>query len=1076
MFRPAIWLRLIPAVACFCACTGNVTFGQSADDQNPLRQLHFRALGPVGNRAAAIIGEPGNPLVMYVGAASGGIFKTEDGGNVWRPIFDQQDVAAVGALAMAPSRHSTIWAGTGEPWLIRPDYPMGDGVYKSTDAGKSWQHMGLDETGHIARVVIDPQNPESVFVCAVGQAYKPQHSRGIFHTRDGGRTWDQVLFVDENTGCSDLAMDAHNSQALFAGMWQLDIKTWNLNSGGKGSGVYASHDGGATWNKISGHGLPDADHALGKVAVAIAPSDSSRVYALVQDTTPGLYRSNDGGAIWRLVNQSHLPTERSPYYTRMGISPDDPGTIYFPSVSWSVSHDGGETLARDAVRAGGDNHDVWIDPTNASRILVANDGGASVSLNRAQSYQHFTLPIAQVYHVYADTKIPYNVFGNRQDGEAYMGPSNNLSGSRGFFGSPITAGDWRTYGGCESGFGVPDPVEPDVVWSGCYDGGLDRMDLRTGQSRSVNVWPDATYGWAPVDVKYRFHWTFPIAISPFDHKKVYVGSQVVHVTINGGQTWTPISGDLTLNDKTHQQNSGGISVDNLQTFDGAVLYAIAESPRQQGVIWTGSNDGQVNVTRDAGKTWTNVTKNISGLPAWGTVMNVEPSHFDAGTAYIAVDLEQVGDYTTYVYKTTDFGASWKMISGTASKGVNSSAKCVREDPVRKGMLYLGTNNALYASWDDGGSWMRLRNNLPPAPVYWIEVEPRFHDLLVGTYGRGIYVLDDVTPLRDWDARGTSAHLFPPRATYRLRISGVTRPSEGGHVIGENPPYGADLNFTLPKASPWTIAITDSANKPVRTLRGKGEVGLNRVWWDLRYEGVPAIRLLTPPQDASWMQMPNEGWRPLIVWGAGGGEERGGLDGPRVPPGKYTLHFTAGGESQTATIDVLHDPGSLGSEADERAQITFLLQLRDELREVGEMIGHVERTRKQVAELRRIFSVNAPEDGEPDAKSAATMKAAADFDAKALAVEALLEDMRLTGQTEDNFRHPMMIYGKLANLEAALNGSGADLPPTDQQVEVNKLLVAKIAEARQRVKALAETDTVAFNQALKANGFSAAIQP
>lgn len=1060
------------ALFCCAAC-----FAQAPEAQNPLRQLHFRALGPVGNRAAAIIGEPGNPLVMYVGAASGGIFKTEDGGTNWRAIFDGEDVAAVGALAMAPSQHSTIWAGTGEPWLIRPDYPMGDGVYKSTDAGKSWLHMGLEETGHIARVVVDPQNPETVFVCAVGQAYKPQHARGIFRTRDGGRTWEQVLFVDENTGCSELAMDVHNSQTLFAGMWQLDIKTWNLNSGGKSSGVYVSHDSGSTWKRLSGHGLPDADHPLGKVAVAIAPSDSNRVYALVQDSTPGLYRSNDGGATWRLVNQSHLPTERSPYYTRMGVSPDNPNTIYFPSVSWSVSIDGGETLARDAVRAGGDNHDVWIDPTNANRILVANDAGASVSLNHAQTYQHFTLPIAQIYHVYTDTKIPYNVFGNRQDGEAYTGPSNNLSGARGFFGSPITAGDWRTYGGCESGFGIPDPEEPDVVWSGCYDGGLERMDLRTSQARSVNVWPDATYGWPPADVKHRFHWTFPIAISPFDHKKVYVGSQFVNVTTNGGQTWTPISGDLTLNDKSHQQNSGGISWDNLQTFDGAVLYAIAESPKQQGVIWTGSNDGQVQVTRDGGKNWTNVTKNISGLPAWGTVMNVEPSHFDAGTAYVAVDLEQVGDYATYVYKTSDFGASWKLISASVPKGVNGSAKCVREDPVRKGMLYLGTNNALYASWDDGADWTRLRNNLPPAPVYWIEVEPRFSDLVIATYGRGIYILDDISPLREWDsARGSRAHLFAPRATYRLRISGATRPSEGGHVIGENPPYGADLNFTLPKASPWTIEISDSAGKLVRTLRGKGEAGLNRVWWDLRYDGVPAIHLLTPPQDASWMQMPAEGWRPLIVWGAGGGEERGGLDGPRVTAGEYNIKLSAGDQSQAASIEVLHDPGSLGSEADERAQVAFLLQLRDELREAGEMISHVERTRKQLSDLRRILSANTPEDGRPDAKSAAAIKAAEALEAKALEVQGLLEDTRLTGQTEDNFRHPMMLYGKLANLEAALNGSGADLPPTDQQVEVNKMLAAKLADARQRVKTLAESDTAAFNQALKANGFSAAIQP
>jgi photosystem II stability/assembly factor-like uncharacterized protein len=1055
---------------CFPAASQDLQDATYNAEKDPFHALHFRALGPVGNRAASIVGEPGNPLVIYVGAASGGIFKTDDGGNNWRPIFDEQDVAAVGALAIAPSQHTTIWAGTGEPWLIRPDYPMGDGVYKSTDAGRTWHHMGLEQTGHIARIVVDPANPDVAFVCAVGQAYRSQHERGVFRTSDGGKNWQQVLFVNENTGCSDLAMDAHDSQTLYSGMWQVDIKTWNLNSGGTGSGVYVSHDGGATWKKLTRHGLPEAEHPMGKVAVAVAPSDPNRVYALIQDTTPSLYRSDDAGVTWRLVNQSHLPSERSAYYTRMAVSPDDPNLLYFPSVSWSVSRDGGETLAHDIVPGGGDNHDIWIDPTNPNRILDANDGGPSVSLNRAQSYEQYILPIAQVYHVYTDSHIPYNVFGNRQDGDAYMGPSNNLTFA------PILAGDWRSYGGCESGFGVPDPQDPDIVWSGCYDGGLNRMDLRTGQARTVNIWPDATYGWAPKDVKYRWHWTFPIAISPFDHNKVYVGSQFVHVTTNAGQTWNVISPDLTTNDKSHQQDSGGISRDNLMTFDGAVLYAIAESPKQAGLIWTGSNDGQVNVTKDGGKTWTNVTKNIPGLPAWGTVMNVEPSPFDAGTAYIAVSLEQVGDFSVYVYKTSDFGATWKSIGGSVPKGVNASADCVREDPVRKGMLYLGTNNAIYVSWDDGGSWMRLRSNLPPAPVYWLEIEPRFHDLVVGTYGRGIYVLDDVTPLRDWEkASGAVLHLFAPRQTYRLRAVQSMRQSEAVHVIGENPPYGADINFYLgdagkdPAGKDWTIEVSDGQNKLIRTMKGKAHAGLNRVWWDLSYDGAHKAHLMVPPPDATWLKNGPEGWRPLVVWGDA---EQGGTSGPRVAPGHYTVKLTTGGESATAPIEVLRDPGSLGSEADLRAETSFLLQVRDEMSEVVDMINHLERTRHQVEDLPGIFG------GDPatNPKEAAALKAAKDFEARAVDVEELLVDVHLTGNVEDAFRHPMMLYGKLANLESGLAGAGADLPPTDQQVAVNKELVGKIAEARERLKTFVENDTPAFNQVLKANGFGGTIQP
>jgi photosystem II stability/assembly factor-like uncharacterized protein len=1074
-----VFLKKHSAIFTFCLLSTLAlslgAFAQSRDQKNPFRELHFRPLGPIGNRVASTVGEPGNPLVIYAGAAAGGVFKTEDGGVNWHPVFDHQDVAAIGALAVSPVNHSVVWAGTGETWLIRPFYPMGDGIYKSTDAGKTWQHAGLEETGHIGRIIADPHDADTAYVCALGQAYRPQHERGVFRTTDGGKTWKQLLFVNENTGCSELALDPHDSQTLFAGMWQVDIKTWNLNSGGLASGVYVTHDGGATWKKLSGHGLPAADHPLGKVAVGVAPSDSDRVYALIQDSTPGLYRSNDGGKNWRLVNQSHLPSERSPYYTRFAISPDDPDLLYFPSVSWSVSRDGGLTLAHDITRAGGDNHDVWIDPLNPDRILDANDQGLNISLNRGKTYEHVILPIAQVYHVFTDTRIPYNVFGNRQDGPSYYGPSNNLE--QGFFGGQIVAGDWKSYGGCESGFGVPDPADPDIVWSGCYNGGLDRTNLKTGQSRSVEIWPDATYGWPPADVKYRWHWTFPIAISPFDHNKVYAGSQVVHMTTDGGQSWTVISPDLTTNDKSHQQNSGGVSFDNLMTFDGSTLYAIAESPKQQGVIWTGSNDGQVNITKNGGKTWTNVTKNITGLPPWGTVMNVEPSRFEAGTAYVAVDLEQVGDYNTYVYKTTDFGASWNQIGSGVPKGVNSSAKCIMEDPVRRGMLYLGTNNALYVSWDDGGHWLHLRNNLPPAPVYWIEVEPRFNDLLIATHGRGIYDLDDVTPLRNWDkATSADVYLFPPRSTYRFRTIATNRGHEQERVIGENPPYGADINFELKKAAqPWTMAISDAAGHTVRTLKGKGQPGLNRVWWNLAYDEPTAVHLLTPPPDAQWLKPSDvapfgrenaeavkEGWRPLIVWGAG--ESGVGL---RVAPGRYTVKLTVEGKTLTEPLEVLRDPNSLGTDADLQTQVKFLLQIRGEMNELDEMINHLERTRRQLEDLPHVLSGPRAADAE---------KAAKDFDDKVIAVEGLLVDVHLTGNIEDSFRHSMMLYGKLANLESELSGDGADLPPTDQQIAVNRELGAKLAEARTKFKSVTGAEAAAFNQQLKSAGFAATIEP
>jgi photosystem II stability/assembly factor-like uncharacterized protein len=1042
---------------------------------NGLGALHFRPLGPEGNRVASITGVPGDNMTVYAGAADGGIWKTTDAGINWQPIFDDKDVSAVGALAVAPSAHETVWAGTGEPWLIRPYYTLGDGVYKSTDAGRTWQHMGLDATGHISRIIVDPRDANSVYVCAIGQAFRPQRERGVFHTTDGGSTWQQVLAVNDSTGCSDIAMDPADSKTLYAGMWQLIIHRGDLHSGGLGSGVYVSHDAGATWSKITSHGLPAADHALGKTAVAVAPSNPNRVYALIQDApAPGLYRSNDRGATWELVNQSHMPAERAPYYTRMAVSPDDENLLYFPSVAFTMSRDGGTTVFQAGggggrggggggiVAPGGDNHDVWIDPTNANRVLVANDAGVAISDNRAASYRHFLLPISQVYHVMADNAIPYNVMGNIQDKSSFRGPNRGGGGRGGGFG----VNNWTGTGGCEDAFAVPDPVDSDIVWSGCDNGRLVRMDYKHGMARDVSAWPITSYGWAPADMKYRWDWITPLTISPHDHNRVYVGAQVVFMTTNGGQSWKAISPDLTTNDKSHQGNSGGITSDNLTTFDGAVLYAIAESPAKAGVIWTGSTDGQVNVTQDAGLHWANVTKNIPNLPPWGTVWSIAPSEFDAGTAYVVENLQHQGIYDALVYKTTDYGATWKLITGSIPKSVNSSAHIIVEDPVRKGMLYLGTDNALYVTWNDGGSWTRLRNNLPPAPVYWMQVQPRFNDLVIGTHGRGVYILDDVTPLRTWDtAQAEDFHLFVPRPAYRFRGTADARESEpDAHVQGENPPYGADIDFSLKNATPNVeVSVVGTDGKPIRTLTVAGHSGLNRVWWDLRYESGSTITMQTPPLYEPWAPAR----RQYAAYGT-----RIPPAGPIVPPGTYTVRVKAGGQQKTAQLTVLPDPKSPGTQQSIQAQVAFSREVLAEIDEVAKMGNALESMRKQAQDLTASLA--------KDASKSAVVDRLKSFESSMSTIEAKMIDLRNTGRSEDAFRQPVQLYEKISWMIGPMVGNpgsgsgGGDLGPTAQQVAVNAEFKQQLAAIAAQYKKLVDTEEPAINALLKQNGIATTI--
>jgi len=1048
-------------------------------NKDVLGAIRYRYIGPMGNRVTSVVSVPGQANIYYVGAASGGIFKTTDGGIHWEPIFDSQPVSSIGSLAIATSDTNVIWAGTGEAH-IRSHISVGAGIYKSTDAGKTWTLMGLEKTGRIGRIVIDPKNPDIVIAAAMGHSYGPQQERGVFRTADGGKTWNRVLFVDENTGASEVVMDPSNPRTLFAGMWPLEIHTWGRDSGGPGSGIYKSTDEGLTWTKLSGHGLPT--RTTGKVAMAIANSNPNRIYALIEtgdgvplngkETDRGkLWRSDDGGDNWRLVSYDRTLGGRTHYYFRVVAAPDNENETYFLTATFSTSIDGGETLRPSTgfgSSPGGDNHDMWIDPTNANRMAVANDGGVSISVTRGKTWNRIQLPIAQMYHVTVDNRIPYFVYGNEQDDPSYRGPSNTRGG--GFGGGQIPRGAWQTVGGGESGWATPDPVDNNIIWSsasgsGSIGGIVERFNLTTGQSRNVEVWPDQVNGSIAADLKYRFVWTMPLTISPHDHNKLYVGSQYVHQTTDGGQSWQLISPDLTTNDKTKQGFSGGLTGDNIGVEYAPVVFAIAESPKEKGLIWAGTNDGLVQVTRDGGKNWSNVTKNIPDLPPWGTVSNIEPSHYDAGGAYITVDFHQVNNRDPFVYKTSDYGKTWTSITNGIPHTMLSYAHCVREDPVRKGLLYLGTEGGLFVSFNDGAAWEPLQSNLPHAPVYWLVVQENFNDLVIATYGRGFWILDDLGPLQQLNAkvRDTNAQLFTLRPAYRFRNSAVPAAVDYDPTAGQNPAYGASINYylkTVPSGD-VKIRIEDAQGQTVRTLTGTKTAGINRVVWDLRGEQTKEVHLRTSPAYAPEVRNGNEGWRLAP-------------DGARLsllmPPGTYTVKLSAGGTESTQQLVVKKDPNSEGTEADISAQMAMLFEVRKDLETAADMVNQIEIIRSQLASVAVLLdpgSASTPASPAAAGDFGAIKKAADELDKKLIDVEENLIQRRLTGQGQDAVRWPPKLISKINYLANGI-GSG-DFQPTTQHREVYALLKAQLTTQRGKLDEVIGRDLDAFNKLLRDRG-------
>ncbi len=950
--------------------------------------LQFRNIGPLSGRIDTVAGVAGDPRTYYAGGL-GGLFKSTDGGVSWESIFNKQPVSSVNAIAVAPSDPNVLYLGTGEANL-RNDIAFGDGVWRSADAGKTWQHVGLEQSGHIAKIAVDATNPDRAFVAALGDAYKPGEMRGIYRTTDGGKTWQRVLYTDDRTGASSVVIDPANPNHVLAGMWEGWRTGYHLNSGGPNDGLYESTDGGAHFTRLRGNGLPSG--VTGRIAIAFAPDKPQRVYALIESAEGSLWRSDDSGKTWKLVNKSHGIDQRPFYFTSLTVDPKNADHVYFMSVQMWESKDGGATAKTLRGTRGGDYHQLWIDPQDAQRMIAGDDGGAQITIGAPKGWTNAPIAVAQAYHVDTDDRNPYTVCSETQDSGSACGPSNSL----GFGGIPINS--WFSAGGGESGWIVFDRANSNLIYGDGYQGALTQYDRRTQQAREIDVWPEDAMGWPAAPLKYRFQWTSPLAISPEHPHRLYMGGNKVFATDNGGQTWRAMSPDLTRNEKQFQQFSGGaITRDNTSVEYYDTIFTIAESPLRGGELWVGTDDGLVWTTRDNGAHWTNVTPAALQHDApgkWARIDYVDPSPFDPATAYMVADYHKSGDRAPHFYKTHDYGKHWTAIASDLPS--YSYGRMIKADPVRRGMLYAGTETGLWLSYDDGAHWIALQNNLPVAPVYDFTVQKTFDDLVVGTHGRAIWILDDLRPLQELNDRiaAEPLHLFTSRPAYRYMRGSFNESNWGG----QDPQYGADINFYLKDATAKNVSVDVLENgRVIRTLKvEKPQAGINRVWWDLQYEPMHPVKKYVP-------------------WG------EGGFDGPLVLPGSYTVRVRSGRDVASGTLAVRLDPRSHASMAALRAQLAFLQRVRGDLGKLSETI---------------------------DALNARKAKAA-----NAAQIDALLHKIYEPEVTEgeDALRYPQQVYGKLAYLGGT--ASAADAAPASSQYQVLDTLERQAAQLEREAQTL-----------------------
>ena len=1022
--------------ACFPAAAQTLT-------KDSLSGMRWRLIGPFrGGRTEAVAGVTGNPNVFYLGSVAGGVWKTTDAGISWLPLFEHQSVASIGAIAVDPHDPNVIYVGTGEPCL-RGDISYGDGMYKSVDGGKTWTHIGLEDTRHIAKILVDPHDSNIIFVAAIGHAYGPNEQRGVFRSNDGGKTWQKVLYKDDKTGAVDLTFAADNSHTLFAAMYQEERTPWGFNGGGPGSGIYKSTDGGTTWKHLEGNGLLDG--VLGRIGIAVG-ANGERVYALIEADKRGLYRSDDGGEHWQFVNGDHDYTQRAWYFMHIFADPKETDTVYILNTGMYRSTDGGETF-KGINAPHGDRHDLWIDPTNTARMIESDDGGATISEDGGKSWSsEDTQPTAEFYHVSTDDRFNYYVYGAQQDNSTVAIASRSDSGV-------IDETNWYDVGGGESGFVLPDPKDPDVVYAGSYSGLITRYDKANGEEQDISPWPLNPMGHGAIDTKYRFQWTAPIAMSPYDSHTIYFGAQVLFKSTDQGQTWTIISPDLTRNDKSKQGSAGGpLEQDNTSVEYYDTLFAVAESPVQRGLIWAGSDDGLVHVTRDGGKNWADVTP--KDIPAWSRIDLIDPSGHDAGTAYLAADRSRWDDFHPYLYKTTDYGQTWTKITDGLPENVFAHA--VKEDTVHKGLLFAGTETGIWVSFDDGTKWQSLQLELPTVPVHDMTIHG--NDLIIATHGRAFWILDDISPLRQMTAEVTNedAHLFKPDTALRFRGGGGFR-LPAGFAAGGNPPSGAIIDYTLKTVPKDGIAlqILDSKGKVIRKFSSKNEhgasrsfrggggetlpakAGMNRFEWDLRYDAPTRV-----PGAVSW-----------------GGYEHG----PLAVPGDYQVKLTVAGHDYTAPLHVEEDPRVHVSIEDLQKQFDFTQQINARVTAAHDAVNQIREMHAQLDGLEKRLAGND--------KAKAADDAAKELDKKLTAVEdALIQPKSTSG--EDPLNYPIMIADQMLALTSTVDS--ADTAPTQSAHDVfdvlNKQLDAQLETYRQlKDKDLAELNRQIRNANIPAIG-------